>query len=305
MTVLPRAEQERPIASAAHQPAARLPTVPAPPRDAGTASAWARRLDVAFNYAALPVAILLTWHVASTSGLVRAQLLPSPLQVVATWADLIAGVTDEAGRYSGVWWQHASASATRVLTGWALATVVGVALGLGIGLFRRVERLLDPTIQLLRNIPITAWVPISILFFGIADRPAVFLIALGALFPTVINTTHGVKQVSRLLVKAALMMGATRWQLTTRVIFPAALPSIFTGIRLSMGIAWVLVVVAEMIAVKSGLGYLLFDSYQFFRPDVMIAAMLSIGLLGFLSDRVVLLVRDRLLVWNRLETLRG
>lgn len=285
-----------------HAPAAS--TVPReqtahPPR------AWPHRLAVYFNYAALPVGLLATWQLVVAAGVVRAELLPSPLQVVATWAELLFGQRGEGGRYAGVWTLHASASATRVLIGFTLATVLGIALGVSIGLFRPVERLLDPTIQFLRNIPITAWVPLSILFFGIADRPAVFLIALGALFPTVVNTTYGVKQVNHLLVKAGLMMGANRRQLIAKVILPAALPAIFTGLRLSMGIAWVLVVVAEMIAVKSGLGYLLFESYQFFRPDVMIACMLSIGLLGFLSDRVVLGLRNWLLAWNRLETLRG
>ena len=266
---------------------------------------WPRRLTVWANYAALPIGILVAWQVVVATGVVRANLLPSPIQVVLTWIDLIFGSSGEAGRYSDVWVRHATASASRVLTGFALAAALGIVLGVLIGLYRPIERLVDPTIQFLRNIPITAWVPFSILFFGIADRPAVFLIALGALFPTVVNTTHGVKQVNRLLVKAALMMGVNRRQLILRVIVPAALPAIFTGLRLSMGIAWVLVVVAEMIAVKSGLGYLLFDSYQFFRPDVMIASMLSIGLLGFVSDRIVLAVRDRVLFWNRLEMLSG
>jgi len=168
-----------------------------------------------------------------------------------------------------------------------------------------VEKLFDPTIQLLRNIPVTAWVPLAILFFGIADPPAIFLIALGAFFPAVVNTSQGARQVPIILIKAARMMGVTRAQLIRLVIFPAVLPSIFTGIRLSIGIAWVLVVVAEMIAVKSGLGYLLLDAYYFFRTDVVIACMLSIGLLGFLSDRLVLAVRSRVLAWTRGETLRG
>jgi len=284
---------------AATPPTARRHTVPLRGGHGG------RRLAIAANYAALPVGIVLVWQLVITFGGVREGLLPSPWQVVVTWLDLLFGNSGEAGRYSQVWVRHATASASRVFTGFALATTLGILLGVLIGLYRPLERLLDPTIQVLRNIPITAWVPLSILFFGIADRPAVFLIALGALFPTVINTTYGVKQVSHLLVKAALMMGANRWQLVVRVVVPAALPAIFAGVRLSMGIAWVLVVVAEMIAVKSGMGYLLFDSYQFFRPDVMIASMLSIGLLGFSSDRVVLAVRDRVLGWNRLDTLAG
>jgi NitT/TauT family transport system permease protein len=165
--------------------------------------------------------------------------------------------------------------------------------------------MLDPTVQVLRNIPVTAWVPLSLVFFGIGNAPAIFLIGLGAFFPAAINTTHGVRQINVTLFKAAQMMGANERELVTRVILPGALPSVFTGIRLSMGIAWVLVVVAEILAVRSGLGYLLNDAYQFYRNDVVIAAMLSIGILGFLSDRLVVLVRDFFLEWNRAETFSG
>lgn len=260
---------------------------------------------IALNYLALPVAILVLWQVAVAIGWPRKNLLPTPWQVISTWTDWLFAASGEPGRYVGTWWRHTSASATRVLIGFAYATVAGVSSGILIGLSRPFERFLDPTVQILRNIPITAWVPFSIIFFGIADQPAIALIALGAFFPIVINTTQGVKQVNRLLVRAGLMMGAGRWQLIRRIIFPAALPSIFTGLRLGMGIAWVLVVVSELVAVKSGLGFVLNDAYQFNRTDVMLAAMFTIGLLGFLFDRVILLVRRFALAWNRLETLNG
>ena len=178
-------------------------------------------------------------------------------------------------------------------------------MGLLIGLSRSFERVIDPSIQVLRNIPVTAWVPLSLVFFGIGNPPAIFLIGLGAFFPTVVNTTHGVRQIDATLYKAAAMMGANERELIVRVILPGALPAIMTGIRLSMGIAWVLVVVAEILAVRSGLGYLLNDAYQFYRNDVVIAAMLSIGVLGFLSDRLVVMVRERLLTWNTMDTFRG
>lgn len=257
------------------------------------------------NYAALPVLILVLWQLAGDLGLVKRALLPGPLQVVATWWDLATGATGDAGRYSGQLARHATASLARVLAGFALATVAGIALGVASGLSRTVERAIDPSIQVLRNIPITAFLPLSILFFGISDQPAIFLIALGALFPTIVNTSFGVKQVGRRFVRAGRMLGVDGAPLVTRIILPAALPAIFTGLRLSLGVAWVLVVVSELIAVKSGLGYLLFDAYQFFRPDVMLACMLSIGLLGFLSDRLLLAIRTRALAWNRLETIGG
>ena len=257
------------------------------------------------QYAAFPAAVLIIWQIASSVGFVRADVLPPPVTVIEVWFDLITGWTGAAGHYSGTWLRHAVASTWRVFAGFGWGVALGLALGLMIGLWRPVERLLDPTIQILRNIPVTAWVPLSLVFFGIGNAPAIFLIGLGAFFPTVINTILGVHQVSTTLYKAARMMGANEFELITRMILPAGLPSIMSGVRLSMGIAWVLVVVAEILAVHSGLGYLLNDGYQFFRNDVVIAAMLSIGLLGYLSDLAVVLVRNWLLGWNRLETVSG
>src|SRR5215510_7874426 len=282
--------------------------------DAGTGSSLApsvgramigRRLIRPAQYAAFPVILLAVWQVCAQIGFVRRSVLPAPTDVALVWYDLITGATDAAARYSGTWFDHAAASIWRVFAGFAWGVALGTLAGLLIGLSRVIERVFDPTIQVVRNIPVTAWVPLSLVFFGIGNAPAVFLIGLGAFFPAAVNTTHGVRQISATLIKAARMMGANERELLVRVILPAALPSIMTGVRLSMGIAWVLVVVAEILAVRSGLGYLLNDAYLFYRNDVVIAAMLSIGVLGFISDRIVVLVRDRLLDWNRLETFSG
>jgi NitT/TauT family transport system permease protein len=264
-----------------------------------------RRASVVLQYAIFPVAVLLLWQICSEIGFVRRNVFPPPSTVLAIWYDLVTGATDAAARYSGTWFDHAWASTWRVFAGFAWGVALGIFLGLLIGLSRAMERVLDPTIQVLRNIPVTAWVPLSLVFFGIGNAPAVFLIGLGAFFPAAINTTHGVRQINITLTKAARMMGANEQELLWRVILPAALPSILTGVRLAMGIAWVLVVVAEILAVRSGLGYLLNDAYLFYRNDVVIAAMFSIGLLGFLSDRLVIFVRDILLTWNERETFGG
>src|SRR5262245_16360329 len=282
--------------------------------DVGTRSSWApsvgramigRQLVRPLQYAAFPVILLALWQVCAQIGFVRRSVLPAPTDVAFVWYDLITGATEAAARYSGTWLDHAAASIWRVFAGFAWGVALGTLAGLLIGLSRVMERVFDPTIQVLRNIPVTAWVPLSLVFFGIGNAPAVFLIGLGAFFPAAINSTHGVRQINATLMRAARMMGANERELLIRVILPAALPSIMTGMRLSMGIAWVLVVVAEILAVRSGLGYLLNDAYLFYRNDVVIAAMLSIGLLGFISDRIVVLVRDRLLDWNRLETFSG
>jgi NitT/TauT family transport system permease protein len=259
----------------------------------------------AIQYAAFPVALLAVWQICVQIGMVRRGVLPAPADVALVWFDLITGATDAAARYSGTWLDHAAASLWRVAAGFAWGGALGILAGLLIGLSRIMERVLDPTIQVLRNIPVTAWVPLSLVFFGIGNAPAVFLTGLGAFFPAAVNTAHGVRQIDVTLTKAARMMGADRYELLVRVILPGALPSIMTGLRLSMGIAWVLVVVAEILAVRSGLGYLLNDAYLFYRNDVVIAAMLSIGMLGFGCDRLVVLVRNHLLEWNRQETFGG
>lgn len=257
------------------------------------------------QYIIFPVSVILVWYLAVEFEFIRRNVLPSPITVVVIWFDLLTGATQAASRYSGTWWDHAFASTWRVFAGFSWGVALGVALGLLIGLSRTFERVLDPSLQVLRNIPVTAWVPLSLVFFGIGNAPAIFLIGLGAFFPTVINTIHGARQINVTLYKAARMMGADERELITRVILPGAMPSIMTGIRLSMGIAWVLVVIAEILAVRSGLGYLLNDSYEFFRNDVLIAAMLSIGMLGYLSDQGVVLIRNWLLDWNKLETFSG
>jgi NitT/TauT family transport system permease protein len=273
--------------------------------DQSRARSAGRSLARSAQYAIFPIALLVVWQVCAELGFVRRNVLPAPTDVAIVWYDLITGATDAATRYSGTWLNHAAASIWRVFAGFAWGVALGTLAGLLIGLSRIMERVLDPTIQVLRNIPVTAWVPLSLVFFGIGNAPAVFLIGLGAFFPAAVNTTHGVRQINATLIKAARMMGANERELLVRVIMPAALPSIMTGVRLSMGIAWVLVVVAEILAVRSGLGYLLNDAYLFYRNDVVIAAMLSIGLLGFISDRLVVVVRDHLLEWNRLETFSG
>lgn len=263
---------------------------------------WFQKFGI---YLVFPLLVIALWQAMAMAGFYRRQVFPGPGDVIMVWLDLMFGNLDLAGRYAGSWADHALASTWRVFAGFAWGAALGIFLGLLIGLSRIVEKIIDPTIQVLRNVPVTAWVPLSLVFFGIGSKPAIFLIGLGAFFPAVLNTTHGVRQVNQTLFKAATMMGATQYELVKRVILPAAMPSVMTGVRLSMGIAWVLVVVAEILAVRSGLGYLLNDAYQFYRNDVVMAAMISVGVLGYLSDRLVVLIRDRALEWNRLETYNG
>ena len=245
-----------------------------------------------------PLAVLVLWHVAATAGWVDTRFVPSPLTVGETLQSWIfAKPTGDP--YTGTWLSHAGYSSYRVLFGFAIAAALGVILGTLIGWFRLFSDLIDPIIQMMRPIPITSWVPFAVIFFGIRDASAFFLIALGAFFPIVVNTAAGVAGTPKLLVRAARMLGIRPHMLLLRVVIPSALPFIFTGLRLGIGLAWVLVIVAEMLAVKSGLGFAMWDAYYFLRMDVIIAAMLSVGLLGFCSDLVVLGISRWVLRWNR------
>lgn len=280
--------------------ATRTVAVPAPP-SAGVRQA--RRVALGLL---LPLAVVAVWQAAGTNGALFGGVLPTPDRVWSAWINWAFG---EAGLglnpYSGTWLANLTFSAQRVAKGFLLAIAVGVPVGILIGWNRLLADVVDPTVQLLRPIPITAWLPFSIAVFGIADFGAIFLIALGAFYPIVVNTTQGARDVERNWIRAAMMMGAGPVDILRRVVLPAALPSIFTGLRIGLGIAWTAVIVAEMVAVKSGLGYVLWDAYYVGRMDVVIADMLSIGLLGLLSDRLILIAERWVLGWRRLQSFQS
>jgi NitT/TauT family transport system permease protein len=251
----------------------------------------------------LPVALVLGWQLAGVDGAIAGGALPTPDRVWSAWITWAFGPPGLGlNPYAGTWLAAVWFSTQRVAHGFALAILVGVPLGVVIGWSKLVAAVMDPTIQWLRPVPITAWLPISIAIFGIRDFGAVFLITIGAFYPIVVNTTQGARDVDRNWIRAALMMGAGRRHILARVVLPAALPSIFTGLRIGLGIAWTAVIVAEMVAVKSGLGYALWDAYYVGRMDVVIADMISIGLVGFLSDRLIVALEIWALRWRRLQS---
>jgi NitT/TauT family transport system permease protein len=262
-----------------------------------------RTLRQAVLAAVLPAVVILVWQSAGTEGSLFGGVLPTPDRVWRAWKIWAFGTTGlSLNPYSGTWLANLLFSAERVGKGFVAAILVAVPVGLAIGWNRIASGTLDPTVQLLRPIPITAWLPFSIAVFGIRDMGAIFLIALGAFYPIVVNTAQGARDVERNLVRAAMMMGAPRWTILRRVVLPASLPSIFTGLRIGLGIAWTAVIVAEMVAVKSGLGYVLWDAYYVGRMDVVIADMATIGILGLASDRIILLIESWVLRWRRLQS---
>jgi NitT/TauT family transport system permease protein len=265
------------------------------------ATSW--RLGQVLLAIILPVALVIAWQLSGTNGALFGGALPTPDRVWTAWYQWAFGnPTFGLNPYVGTWMQNILFSAERVAKGFALAIVVGVPLGILIGWSKLVASIVDPTIQWLRPVPITAWLPISIAIFGIRDFGSVFLITLGAFYPIVINATQGARDVEKNWIRAALMMGASPASTLWRVVLPAAMPSIFTGLRIGLGIGWTAVIVSEMVAVKSGLGYVLWDAYYVGRMDIVIADMISIGLLGYLSDRLIVALEHWALRWRRLQS---
>jgi len=247
----------------------------------------------------VPVTVLVLWELLSRMGVISSALLPAPTRVIESLMDWIFGTTGVAETNSGQWLNDAGSSAIRVIAGYSLAVVSAVIVGIIIGWWKFAERLVEPTIQMLRPIPPVAWIPLAIIWFGIADKPAIFLVFLASFFPILINTIHGVKTVDKNLVRAGGMMGANQWHTLRYVILPAALPNILAGMRIGVGSAWMLTVTAEMVAVNSGLGYVLWDSYYFLRYDLVIASMVSIGFLGFTTDLALKKFMEAVLPWQR------
>lgn len=244
-----------------------------------------------------PLIVLLVWQLVVQLWNFGGGFVPTPMTVLDALNNWIfAG--DASDRFAGTWNVAVLASLQRVLIGFAVATIAGLALGILIARNAIVADLLDPILQILRPIPVSAWVPFSMVFFGIGPAAAISLVALGAFFPVILNTTAGVRHVSELHLRGARMLGASGWRTLTRVILPSALPSIFVGLRLAMGLSWVLLIVAEMVAVKSGLGYDLWNAYYYNRMDMIVASMITIGLLGFISDRILLRISTHVLRWR-------
>lgn len=250
--------------------------------------------------AAVPVFLLLGWQVASiVFASAFGPFFPAPSAVLAALWDWATGLTGSTAIYSGNLAAALQASIGRIAAAYLIACGLAIPLGVLVGWSDFARRLADPSLQVLRPVPVTAWVPISMLWFGIGDAAAIYLIVLAAFFPVYLNTVQGVRYVERVVIRAGQSLGARSWRLLAFVVLPAALPSIFAGLRVSLGFAWMAVVVSELVAVKNGLGYVMFDAYGFLRADIVVAAMVVIGFLGFVSDKLMLAAEHRLLASRR------
>lgn len=223
----------------------------------------------------VPVLLVVLWQAASSLGWLSSRVLPAPIDVLRAAWQLTA---------SGELWTHVKVSAGRALAGLAIGGGLGLALGLLTGSVRFFETLLDSTIQMVRNIPALALIPLVILWFGIDESAKLFLISVAVFFPIYLNTFHGIRNVDPQLIEMGRTYGLSRWQLYRQVILPGALSSILVGLRFSLGLMWVILIVAETISAQAGIGYLTMNAREFLQTDVVLVGILLYALLGKLAD---------------------
>jgi len=237
----------------------------------------------------LPLLILLCWQTAGWLSYLNPILLPTPWEIAQDFGTLTA---------SGELFHHLGISAWRALLGFLLGGSIGLAAGIWAGFSYRMERLVDPSIQVLRTLPHLAIAPLFILWFGFGEWSKVLIIAKGAFFPLYINTFLGIRSVDGKLFDVARILEFSRWQMIRRLIVPASLPNILLGVRLSLGIAWLSLVVAEMMGASSGFGYLINDARAFSLTGLVFVGIIVFALVGKLTDSLVKLLEKRLLSWQ-------
>lgn len=255
----------------------------------------------------VPIILVAIWQTVCNMGWVNEHILPSPWAVLQRWVTYLLPPKPRT-EFEGSWaaWAlsgelilDASGSMYRVVVGFLVGAVLALPLGLVMGASPRAYAWLNPLTQVLRPIPPIAYIPLAILWFGLGNPPAIFLIAIGAFFPVLINTIAGVRQVDGIYLRAARNLGANQRTLFLRVILPAAVPYILSGVRIGIGTAFIVVIVSEMIAVNNGLGFRILEAREYFWSDKIIAGMVSIGMLGLAIDIGVNKLNNYLLRWHR------
>ena len=244
----------------------------------------------------LPVAILVLWQLGASMGVLSSTVLPNPLDIGRAAYRLSA---------SGELLSNMETSALRALAGLVVGGGVGLAFGVANGLSRWSDTFTDTTLQMVRNVPHLALIPLVIVWFGIDEGAKLFLVALGVFFPIYLNTLHGIRAVDPQLVEMGRSYGMGPATLVRRVIWPGALPSVFVGLRYALGITWLTLIVAETIAAQSGIGYMAMQAREFMQTDVIVLAILIYAVLGKAADTVVRLLERVFLSWDPAYAGRG
>jgi len=235
-------------------------------------------LSRALPLATAVVVIVIVWQLVIAIFRPHISLLPPPVIAAQEFWTLLA---------SGELFLHTGTSLARVFSAWTITGAIAIPLGLAMGWSRRVERIVDPFVEIFRPISPLAWIPLAILWFGIGEAGKVFVVCVATLFPTLLSTIAGVKRIDPVLVHAGQVLGCTdQASLFCKVIFPAALPSIVVGLRISFGTGWAAIIAAELVAARSGLGYLIANGMEILRADKVLVGMAMIGILGVFFDAV-------------------
>jgi ABC-type nitrate/sulfonate/bicarbonate transport system permease component len=236
------------------------------------------------------LALILIWQLATgVLHLVKPVILPPPTDVLTAAIDMVG---------DGSLFMHAGYSLWRVLLGFLAAVLIAVPLGVAMGWVRTIAHIVDPIVEVIRPIPPIAWIGLALLWFGIGIGSAIFLVFIGAFFPVLLNTIAGVRNVDRKLIEVAYTFGASDFEILRKVVIPAAMPTIYTGMRVGMGIGWMCVVAAEMVAVRYGLGNLILEASNFLQTDRVMVGMICIGILGLVVNFIFQLVGDRIFAWQ-------
>lgn len=237
----------------------------------------------------VPILLLITWQVLVQVGWLSTRVLPAPTGVLSAGIQLAM---------TGELFRHISISAGRAIAGFLIGGTIGLVLGLLNGIFPVAEKLLDTSVQMIRNIPHLALIPLVILWFGIGDAARLFLVSLGVFFPLYINTFYGIRTVDPGLIEMGKVYGLSGSALLWQIIIPGALPSILVGVRYALGIMWITLIVAETIAADSGIGYMAMNAREFMQTDVVVLSILMYALLGKLADAAARLLEEKWLSWH-------
>lgn len=237
----------------------------------------------------VPIGLLVLWQLLAQAGLITTRVLPAPTQILEAAVRLTA---------SGELPQNVRISAVRALIGFAIGGSIGLILGVLNGVIPIAERLLDSSIQMIRNVPHLAMIPLVILWFGIGDQARIFLVILGVFFPIYINTFYGIRSIDPNLIEMGRVYGLRPRELFWQIILPGALPSVLVGLRYALGLMWLTLIVAETIAANSGIGYMAMNAREFMQTDVVVLSILLYALLGKLADVAVRLLERWWLPWH-------
>jgi NitT/TauT family transport system permease protein/sulfonate transport system permease protein len=232
---------------------------------------------------------LVLWEIAADFEWVNSALMPSPTRIAAAMWEM--GV-------EGTLWSHLGASLQRVFLGFLLAAIVGITIGVITAWLKAMDELVKPVIEALRPIPPIAWTPLAILWFGVGNAPSYFLVFIGAVFPILVNTYSAVRNIDQNQINAALCLGAKPGLILRDVLIPASLPVIFPGLRVGLGVGWMCVVAAELIAAQSGLGYMIQQSRMLLQTQNVLAGMVTIGMVGYAMSMAMERLERRLVRWS-------